>query len=107
MQAGERTLSVELRARDDRQGSDSLIAGLTLKSALSGAEFFVGVNAEWTKLETSAKISDAHTVGRLVTYEAKSEGQRLSRELGMLSRDVIYEQAMASVAQLVEALRKS
>jgi glucose-6-phosphate dehydrogenase assembly protein OpcA len=107
MQAGERTFSVELRASNDRQGCDSLIAGLTLKSAVSGAEFFVGVNEEWTKLETSAKISDAHTVGRVVTYEAKSEGQRLSRELGMLSRDVVYEQAMASVAQLVEALRKS
>jgi glucose-6-phosphate dehydrogenase assembly protein OpcA len=107
MQAGERTLSVELRASDDRHGCDGLIAGLTLKSASSGAEFFVGVNEEWTKLETSAKMSDAHAVGRVVTYEAKSEGQRLSRELGMLSRDVIYEQAMASVAQLIEASRKS
>jgi glucose-6-phosphate dehydrogenase assembly protein OpcA len=107
MRAGERTLNVELRANDDRHGCDSLIASLTLKSAAGGAEFFVGVNEEWTKLETSAKIGDAHAVGRVVTYEAKSEGQRLSRELGMLSRDVIYEQALASVRQLVEALQKS
>jgi glucose-6-phosphate dehydrogenase assembly protein OpcA len=105
--AGERKLNVELRASDDRHGCDSLIAGLTLKSAAGGAEFFVGVNEEWTKLETSAKIGDAHTVGRVVTYEAKSEGERLSRELGMLSRDVIYEQAVAAVGQLIEALQKS
>jgi glucose-6-phosphate dehydrogenase assembly protein OpcA len=107
MRAGERTLEVELRANADRHGCDSLIAGLTLKSEAGGAEFFVGVNEEWTKLETSAKIGDAHSVGRVVTYEAKSEGQRLSRELGMLSRDVIYEEAVASVGQMIEALQKS
>jgi glucose-6-phosphate dehydrogenase assembly protein OpcA len=107
MTAGERTLKVELRAREDRHDCDGLIAALTLKSEASGAEFFVGVNEEWTKLETSAKIGDAHTVGRVVTYEAKSEGQRLSRELGILSRDAIYEQAVASVGQLIEAMQKS
>ncbi|HLL73398.1 MAG TPA: glucose-6-phosphate dehydrogenase assembly protein OpcA [Pyrinomonadaceae bacterium] len=106
MSAGERTLGVELRAAADRQGSDGLIASLTLKSA-GGAEFYVGVNEEWTKLETSAKIDDVHTVGRVVTYEAKSEGERLSRELGMLSRDAVYEQAVASIGQLMEALQKS
>jgi glucose-6-phosphate dehydrogenase assembly protein OpcA len=107
MQAGERKLNVELRATADRQGSDSLIASLTFKSAAGGAEFYVGVNEEWTKLETSAKIGDMHAVGRVVSYEAKSEGERLSRELGMLSRDAVYEQAVASVGQLLEALRKS
>ena len=106
MQAGERKFTVELRANDDRHGCDSLIAGLTLKSQASGAEFFVGVNEEWTKLETSARIGDAHTVGRVVTYEAKSEGQRLSRELGMLSRDVIYEQDSPSIRQLIEPYRQ-
>jgi glucose-6-phosphate dehydrogenase assembly protein OpcA len=107
MDAGGRKLNVEFRASDDRPKCDSLIAGLTLRSEAGGAEFFVGVNEEWTKLETSAKIGDAHTVGRVVTYEAKSEGERLSRELGMLSRDVIYEQAVASVRQLIEAMQQS
>jgi glucose-6-phosphate dehydrogenase assembly protein OpcA len=107
LEAGGRKLTVELRAKDDRHGCDGLIAGVTFKSGAGGAEFFAGVNEEWTKLETSAKIGDAHAVGRVVTYEAKSEGQRLSRELGMLSRDVIYEQTVASIAQLLEALQKS
>ena len=104
---GGRTLILELRASEDREGCDGRIAGVTFKSGADGAEFFAGVNQEWTKLETSAKIGEAHTVGRVVTYEAKSEGQRLSRELGMLSRDVIYEQTVASIAQLIEALQKS
>ncbi|HYP01992.1 MAG TPA: glucose-6-phosphate dehydrogenase assembly protein OpcA, partial [Pyrinomonadaceae bacterium] len=107
MRAGERTLKVELRATADRQGSDGLIATLTLKAESGGAEFYVGVNEEWTKLETSAKIGDVHTVGRVVSYEAKSEGERLSRELSMLSRDAVYEQAVASVGQLMEVLQKS
>lgn len=107
MEAGGRRHTVELRANDDREGCDGRIAGVTFKSEAGGAEFFAGVNEEWTKLETSAKIGDARTVGRVVTYEAKSEGQRLSRELGMLSRDVIYEQTVASIGQLLEALQKS
>jgi glucose-6-phosphate dehydrogenase assembly protein OpcA len=107
LDAGGRTLTLELRANDDRHGCDGLIARVTFRSEAGGAEFFAGVNEEWTKLETSAKIGDAHTVGRVVTYEAKSEGQRLSRELGMLSRDVIYEQTVASIGQFLEALQKS
>jgi len=107
MRAGERKINVEFRATEDRQGSDGLIATLSLKSGASGAEFNVGVNETWTKLETSAKIGDAHMVKRVVSYEAKSEGERLSRELSMLSRDAVYERAVASVGGLVEVLQKS
>ncbi|MCA1555484.1 MAG: hypothetical protein LC747_02220, partial [Acidobacteria bacterium] len=99
---------VEFRATEDRQDCDGLIATLSLKSgANGGAEFYVGVNETWTKLETSAKIGDTHLVERVVSYEAKSEGERLSRELSMLSRDAVYEQAVASVGGLIEVLQKS
>jgi glucose-6-phosphate dehydrogenase assembly protein OpcA len=108
LQAGEgRKINVEFRAAVDRKGCDGLIATLTLKTAATNAEFFVGVNESWTKLETSAKIGDARSVGRVVTYEAKSEGERLSRELSMLSRDEVYERAVASAARLLEVLQKS
>jgi len=105
--AGERRINVEFRAAEDRQGSDGFIAALTLKSGATNAEFFVAVNEAWTKLETSAKIGDDHTVGRVVSYEAKSEGERLSRELSILARDETYERAVASIGQLIEVLRKS
>ena len=107
MRAGERKINVEFRATEDRQCCDGLIAKLSLKSGTSGAEFYVGVNETWTKLETSAKIGDSHLVERVVTYEAKSEGERLSRELSMLSRDAVYERAVAAVAGLIEVLQKS
>lgn len=105
--AGERRINVEFRAAEDRHGCDGLIAALTLRSGATNAEFFVGVNEEWTKLETSARIGEAHTVGRVVSYEAKSEGERLSRELSILSRDEVYERAVESAAQLLEVLQKS
>ncbi|MCA1564852.1 MAG: glucose-6-phosphate dehydrogenase assembly protein OpcA [Acidobacteria bacterium] len=105
--SGERKINVEFRPAADRQGCDGLIATLTLKTSATGAEFYVGINEGWTKLETSARIGDARAVGRVVSYEAKSEGERLSRELSMLSRDEVYERAVASVGQLIEALQKS
>jgi glucose-6-phosphate dehydrogenase assembly protein OpcA len=108
LQAGEgRKIKVEFRATDNREGSDGLIATLTLKSGASGAEFYVGVNEGWTKLETSAQIGDARAVGRIVSYEAKSEGERLSRELGLLSRDEVYERAVGSAGRLLEVMGKS
>jgi len=107
MQAGERKINIEFRATEDRQGCDGLIAMLSLKSGASGGEFHVGVNETWTKLETSAKIGDTHLVERVVSYEAKSEGERLSRELSMLSRDAVYERVVASVAGMIDVLQKS
>jgi glucose-6-phosphate dehydrogenase assembly protein OpcA len=107
MQAGGRKLNVEFRAAGDRQGVDGHIATLTLKAGATDAEFYVGVNEGWTKLETSARIGEARAVGRVVSYEAKSEGERLSRELSILSRDEVYERAVASVGQLIEVLQKS
>ncbi|HEX8634436.1 MAG TPA: glucose-6-phosphate dehydrogenase assembly protein OpcA [Pyrinomonadaceae bacterium] len=107
MRAGGRRLNVEFRATANPRGGEGHIAALTFRTNSTGAEFYVGVNEAWTKLETSAKIGDARAVGRVVTYEAKSEGERLSRELSILSRDEIYERAVASVGQLLEVLRKS
>jgi glucose-6-phosphate dehydrogenase assembly protein OpcA len=107
MQAGERRLNLVFRAANDRQGSDGLVATLTLICGATNAEFYVGVNEGWTKLETSARIGDARTVGRVVSYEAKSEGERLSRELNILSRDAVYERAVGMAGQLIEVLQKS
>jgi glucose-6-phosphate dehydrogenase assembly protein OpcA len=107
MGAGERKLNVVLRAAEERHGCDGLVATLTLKCGATNAEFYVGVNEGWTKLETSARIGGAQTVGRVVSYEAKSEGQRLSRELNILSRDEVYEGAVACVGRLIEVLQKS
>ncbi len=108
MQAGDgRRIKIEMRARQERPGGESLIAALTLSSAAGGAEFYVAVNQKWTKLETSAKIGNAQAVGRIVSYEAKTEGQRLGRELSLLSRDAIYEESVLALRPVLEAAQKS
>lgn len=108
LQAGERgRIDVEFRSTPDRHSCDGHIATLTLRTSATKAEFYVGVNEEWTKLETSASVGEARAVGRVVSYEAKSEGERLTRELSILSRDEVYERAVASVGRLMEVLQKS
>jgi hypothetical protein len=40
----------------------------------------------------------------VLAYEQKTEGQRLSREMGLLARDVVYDEALSVAAQLIEAV---
>jgi glucose-6-phosphate dehydrogenase assembly protein OpcA len=103
--AGERPLVIEMRAMEDGEGAAGMLASLVLSEATTGAEFSVALSRDGNRLETSASIDGEHTVGRVLAYEQKTEGQRLSREMGLLARDRIYEQALDVAAQLIEALQ--
>ncbi len=104
---GGRQISIEFRATHDREGHDGMLASVTLRSAQGDAEFSVAVNEAGTKLSTEAHVGAAREIERVLAYEQKSEGQRLSRELGLLVRDKIYEQAVAAAAQILAALPRS
>lgn len=103
--APERDVSVEMKPMQDQQGADGMLASLTLSESTGRAEFSVTLSRDGTKLETEAALDGAQTVGRVLGYEQKSEGQRLSRELGLLARDVIYEQTLSFAVQLTEAIK--
>ena len=90
---------IELVLRASGAGGSGAIRRVVFRSG--AAEFYAGLGAGSGTLETSAKIGDELHVGRVVAYEAKTEGQRLSRELGILARDEVYEQAVASAARLI------
>jgi hypothetical protein len=47
------------------------------------------------------KRGSAQTLGACWAYEARTEGQRLSAELEILSRDVVYETSVALAARLL------
>ncbi len=103
--ADKSTINVEMRATEDKEGSDGLIASLMLSDEEDGAEFYVEVRPDGTKLETGAKIGGGkRDVGRVLAYERRSDGQRLSRELQFLSRDKVYEHAVAVAAKLCAAM---
>ena len=74
---------------------------VTLTREAGAAEFQARMSRDWTKLETTARVGGSHEVGRVLAYEARTEGQRLSRELSLLSRDRVYEGAAAFAARLV------
>jgi glucose-6-phosphate dehydrogenase assembly protein OpcA len=97
--SGTRAIKLELRAT--REHSGGAIRRVTLRGAEDVAEFYASADEQGARLETSAKIGDAREVGRVLAYEARTEGQRLSRELGILARDEIYERAVRAAATLI------
>lgn len=101
---GGRTVNVEFRAAVDRDGYDGLLASVTLRAGT--AEFSVGMNEAGTKLETEARLGETRQIERVLAYEQKSEGQRLSRELGFRMRDKIYEDTVAAAAHFLATLPK-
>ncbi len=104
--AGERTLEVLLRETTDRQGQDGLITALRFFAA-DGKEFSVVLRPEGNKLETCARVGGGeYNLVRVLNYEARTEGRRLSGELEFLSRDVIYEQALDAAAEMLEVMKK-
>ena len=105
LRAGGRALEVSLCATEDAAGRDGMITSLTLH-AEGGDEFRVALRPNEAKLETCARVGGAsHEVARVLGYEARSEGQRLSAELEILARDVVYEKALAFAARLLETAK--
>jgi glucose-6-phosphate dehydrogenase assembly protein OpcA len=105
LRAGHGLIEVEMRPTTDREDCDGMMASLKLSARSSGAEFYVALSPDRTKLQTGAMIGGQRTAGRVLSYEARTEGQRLGRELAFITRDMIYEEAVAVSAALVESLR--
>ncbi len=101
-----RAVKVEIRACADKKETDGLLACVTLANDQARAQFYVGLSADGKRLQTEANIGDERTVGRIVTYEARSEGKRLSRELSFLAHDTIYEAAVSTAAQLIASIKQ-
>jgi glucose-6-phosphate dehydrogenase assembly protein OpcA len=95
-------VEAELKATDDVAGRDGMITSLTLSTA-SGDEFYVALRWSEGKLETGVRRDGKQAVGRVLRYEARTEGQRLNSELDILSRDAVYESAVAACARMLEA----
>jgi len=101
--AGGRAVEAVLRPTEDVAGRDGMITSLVLATE-AGDEFRVGLRPGESKLETSAHVAGEQTVGRVLGYEARTEGQRLSAELELLTRDRVFESSAAVAARLVEKL---
>jgi len=99
---GRRLIHVALRAGEEAAGRDGMITSFAVTTA-RGDEFYVRLRPDEAKLETGARFGDgSHTVSRVLGYEARTEGQRLSAELDLLGRDRLYERAVELAARMIE-----
>ncbi len=105
LRSGERGIVLSLRRDETGELKDGMVSSVTLSAKKGEADFYVALRAGGTKLETEARIGTEHSVGRVLGYEMRSEAARLSRELAFLTRDSVYEEAVAQAAQLVDAIR--
>jgi glucose-6-phosphate dehydrogenase assembly protein OpcA len=106
LRASGREIKVLMQATEREGYADGILVSLTLSNGDASAEFRVAFSDDRKKLETEARVDGARTVGRVLSYEQKTEGQRLSRELSLFKRDLVYEEALASAAQLIETERQ-
>ncbi|MFL6286648.1 MAG: glucose-6-phosphate dehydrogenase assembly protein OpcA [Pyrinomonadaceae bacterium] len=98
-----REVEALLSATDDIAGRDGWITSLTI-STHAGDEFYVVLHMNARKLETGVRRREGSAdVGRVLAYEARTEGQRLSAELEILSRDMVYETSVALAARMLVA----
>ena len=105
LRAGDRSIVLSLRPDASGEIDDGMISSVTLTSSQGEADFYVALLSGGTKLQTEARRGAQHSVGRVLSYEKRSEGSRLSRELAFLTRDAIYEEALAQAARLLDAVR--
>jgi glucose-6-phosphate dehydrogenase assembly protein OpcA len=103
LRAGSREVRAEMLATERIEACDGMLVSVVLSA--ESAEFRVSITDDRKRLETEATIDGARTIGRVLSYEQKTEGQRLSRELSLLKRDVIYEEALLCAAQLIQVMR--
>jgi glucose-6-phosphate dehydrogenase assembly protein OpcA len=104
LKEGGREIEAVLAATGDVAGRDGWLTSLTISTA-AGDEFFVELLLEERRLRTGARLRGAgHACERVLGYEARTEGGRLSAELDILSRDDVYEGAVGAAARLLAAL---
>ena len=104
LRAGAREIIVEMRPDKEYEGNDALLTSITLNAGRRAA-FSIAYDPNGPKLETIANIEGVRNVSRLLAYEQKTEAQRLSREMGILQRDNIYEATLGVAAQLLATLK--
>jgi glucose-6-phosphate dehydrogenase assembly protein OpcA len=100
LNVGGREINLKLRPAEGR--TSGAIKRIGFRS--SAAEFYARADESGTRLETQVKIGDALRVGRVLAYEARTEGQRLSRELSLFARDEVYEKSVRVASDLVARL---
>jgi glucose-6-phosphate dehydrogenase assembly protein OpcA len=82
-------------------GNDGRLVSVALSCGAGAATFSVALRDNDTRLVTEARVGSTRSLGRVLPYEVRGDGEYLGRELAILRRDTIYEAAVARASQLV------
>jgi glucose-6-phosphate dehydrogenase assembly protein OpcA len=95
-----RKITIEMAPSRSGPQCKGLVTSLSFTARGGSAEFTVRLSDDARRLTTEAHIDGQMTAGRTLSYEARSEGQRLSSELSFLNRDAVFENSVVVAAEL-------
>lgn len=105
LRAGDGSIALVFEQDRTARLNDGMVSTVVLSAGTGAAKFSVAKRTDGTKLETEAQIGNERSVGRVLSYENRTEADQLGRELAFLSRDAIYEAALSRAAELVDSIR--
>jgi glucose-6-phosphate dehydrogenase assembly protein OpcA len=102
---GGRPIRLRLSPSGDPRIEPGHIAQVTLE-VRSGPSAHFKVKRSWdgTRLETESMLEGSRRPARALDYESRGDSELLSKELDILGRDRVYEQAVSSAADLAAAI---
>jgi len=101
MRKGARSVVLALVPDRSGGGAPGGLSSVTASAEGGAMTVSVALRDGGAKLATEARFGTTRSVGRVVGHAVRSDAERLCTELAILSRDAIYEAALAGAAQLV------
>ncbi|MCC6196861.1 MAG: glucose-6-phosphate dehydrogenase assembly protein OpcA [Burkholderiales bacterium] len=103
LRAHDRDVLLAIRGDTAGAAADARIASVLLSAGDGAGAFFASLAPDNSRIKTDARIGNTRSAARVLSYTSRTDADRLSGELDILRRDTVYEAAMRSAGQLVEA----
>ena len=103
LRGGGRTLVLSIRRDTASTLADARIASVELSTSDGSGGFLAALAPDNSRLTTEARIGTSRSLARVLAYTSRNDADRLSGELAILRHDTVYEAAMRSAGQLIEA----
>jgi glucose-6-phosphate dehydrogenase assembly protein OpcA len=99
-----RPVKVELNQVRRPEMKPGRLAQIALESASNQAVFLVSRSENGLHIETQARLDEKVQPGRVLPVRNRTTAQLLSREMEILSRDIVYEEALAFGINLLNSV---
>ncbi len=108
LKANGRAITLEFAPTTHHQVEAGHIAAVTLKTYHpQPASFNVRLSETGNQLETEVTIGQERHIGRVLAYQRQTETALLIKELEILARNRVFEQAVAAAGEMVVSLTQA